>query len=55
LAYTAVTDFELYPERIRATNPGVILKTLTNAVGGPKLQLQLIQKQIGVALQTVSG
>jgi hypothetical protein len=54
LAYTAVTDRELFPERIRATNFDTVLKTLSIAVGGPKLQLQLIQKQINVALQSLS-
>jgi GTPase SAR1 family protein len=54
LAYQAVTDQSLYADRIRATNFDVLLKWIAMLVGGPKIQLELIQRQMDVALRSLS-
>jgi hypothetical protein len=54
LAYKAVTDQSLFADRIRATNFDVLLKWIEKLVGGPKVQLELIQKQLDVVLGGLS-
>jgi GTPase SAR1 family protein len=54
LAYQAVTERELFDDRIQATNFDVVLKAIKDSIGGSATQLRLIQKQIDVALRALS-
>jgi hypothetical protein len=54
LSYDAVTDRTLFSDRVEATNFNEVLKAIADSVGGSDVQLQLIQKQIDVALAAVS-
>jgi GTPase SAR1 family protein len=54
LTYQAVTEMELFDDRIQATNFDVVLKAIKDSVGGPATQLQLIQYQIDVSLRGLS-
>jgi GTPase SAR1 family protein len=54
VAFDAMTDRELFSDRIKDTNFNAVLEAIAESVGGPDVQLQLIQKQIDVALAGIS-